>query len=89
MQVKPSGHLDAVHRTAAKQTAPVAPEMTDSLSLDRSEALRSVLGGLPEVREAEVARVKSLVGQVTYPPMETVEKIANLLAIHASHAGKS
>ncbi len=84
MQVNPSGKSEPVNGvnalTATRRSAPPAEEA----SFSRLDNLRLALDQTPAVRDTEVLRAKKLVGDVQYPPDETVRRIANLLAIHLS-----
>ena len=64
--------------------APVqAPELgQDRLALDQADNLNRALEQTPVSRPDEVARAKTLVQTVSYPPIELIHKISTLLAIH-------
>jgi hypothetical protein len=51
---------------------------------ERADALETALKGIPLVRADKVQYAQNLVTDVKYPPEETLDRIANLLAIHLS-----
>ena len=72
------GRLSPYARTARSHEAASA----DGVDFASSERLEKALASTPDVRAEEVRRAKALVGQVDYPPMETINKISNLLALN-------
>lgn len=70
--------------TAAHQPPPRALARTgDEVSLEQSAALLTALADTPDVRPEEVERAKQLIGDVRWPPEETIRRIAELLAINS------
>jgi hypothetical protein len=53
----------------------------DEVAFENSRALTTALHNTPESREAAVRRAIELVGDVNYPPPETIRMISHLLAI--------
>ena len=53
----------------------------DGVSFQDSAVLESALDKLPETRAEAVERARNLIGNVHYPPEETIRKISHLLAI--------
>jgi hypothetical protein len=53
-----------------------------------SEELNEALQKEKEVRAEQVERAVNLVGQVKWPPTETVRRIASLLAMNIRHAAE-
>lgn len=53
----------------------------DGVSFQDSAVLESALEKLPETRAEAVERARNLIGNVHYPPEETIRKISHLLAI--------
>lgn len=51
-------------------------------SFERAASLEKSLKEIPLVRPEKVERARSLVMDVKYPPEETLNRIANLLALH-------
>ncbi|MHC1765490.1 MAG: hypothetical protein AB9869_14510 [Verrucomicrobiia bacterium] len=56
--------------------------MTDSARFDAADELDRALRAEPEVRPGEVERAERLIGDVAYPPPETIRRLAVLLAMH-------
>lgn len=77
-------NLGAVGRLSAFRTpAPTTkPIQKDQVDLTSSAALEKAMHAVPDVRAEAVARGAALIGQVDYPPMETIHKISNLLALN-------
>ena len=53
----------------------------DEVAFENARALTSALHDTPSVRDEVVRRATGLVGDVNYPPPETIRMISNLLAI--------
>lgn len=71
--------------TAASQTVArreTAPSVREGEPFERAAALEKALKEIPLVRPEKVARGRSLVADIKYPPEETLDRIANLLALH-------
>jgi hypothetical protein len=60
----------------------------DEVAFENARALSSALQDTPAVRDEVVRRATSLVGDVNYPPSETIRMISNLLAIQMSPDGE-
>ena len=58
------------------------PATVSDTEFGRSAALDQALKQTPDVRAEAVARARELVGTQAYPPIEMINKIANLLALH-------
>lgn len=83
MQISPNSNTGPVPRTWWKALPP-APggQGADTAQFDRAAALNRALADTPEGRPGEVERARELIGDVTYPPPETIKRIASLLALH-------
>lgn len=83
MEINPNfslGPIGRVHRVpAGSRESKVA---RDVVSLAGAEALNRSLQAAPDSRAEEVARAKDLIGQVDYPPRQTIQRISALLAIN-------
>lgn len=53
----------------------------DEVAFENSRALTTALHNTPESREDLVRRATELIGDVDYPPPETIRMISHLLAI--------
>jgi len=76
--------LDAVG--SAYVNKPISRETTskatqEEVAFENARALTSALHGSPTVREEAIRRATELVGNVNYPPPETIRMISHLLAI--------
>lgn len=75
--------MDAVSKPHAAR--PVQPRETnideEAVAFENARALRSALDEIPEVRSEAVRRATELLGDVNYPPAETIRMISHLLAI--------
>ena len=83
MEVNPNASANAVPRPTGKPpvTSKAAPR-TDSVSLRGTEAIDSALQQVPDVRTEAVTKAAMLVGDVKYPPLQTINAISNLLAMN-------
>jgi hypothetical protein len=83
MDVKLNTNIDIVRygQTNPAKTRP-APLATDTAQFDGSEKLDRALQAAPDVRPEAVERAQRLIGDVEYPPRETIRRIAVLLAMH-------
>lgn len=59
----------------------------DEVAFENSRALTTALHNTPESREDVVRRATELVGDVNYPPPETIRMISHLLAIQIQSEG--
>jgi hypothetical protein len=64
-----------------KPDAPDAKAVQDEVAFENSRALTEALHKTPLSREDVVRRATELVGDVNYPPPETIRMISHLLAI--------
>jgi len=81
MEIKFNTEIQSVARTNAGAARPSAAAAADGqLSLQNSKALDQALAEVPDVRPDAVERGKALVASVPYPPLETIHRIARLLA---------
>ena len=53
----------------------------DEVAFENARALTAALHASPAVRDEVVRRATELVGNVNYPPPETIRRISHLLAI--------
>ena len=83
MEVKFNTEFSSIPRTsgAGPRKTAAAAAATESVALNQSSALNSTLAQLPAVRPEVLERAKTLVSSEHYPPLETVDKIARLLAL--------
>lgn len=68
---------DFVTRTSKREAA----ASQDEVAFENSRALTSALESTPAVRDEVVRRAAELIGDVHYPPPETIRMISHLLAI--------
>ncbi len=57
------------------------PTNTDAGEFNRTDALRQALADTPDIRPEEVERARKLISTSQYPPPETLDRLARLLAI--------
>lgn len=77
--------LDAVGSADAVRSArPDTRAAQDEVAFENARALTTALLETPAVRAEVVRRATELVGDVNYPPAETIRMISNLLAIQMS-----
>jgi hypothetical protein len=88
MEVKANINIDAAQRVIVNQTRARSPQPeTDTTSFRRAEALDQALQATTAVRPEAVARARELIGNVKYPPADTIQGIAALLALKIKGAG--
>ena len=83
MEIKLNSSIDSVARlntVQPKASRPVDHQPAAS-EFQNSRALESRLADLPEVRTDKLQEAKRLVGDPAYPPRETIQRLAALLAI--------
>lgn len=81
-------NLDPVRAAqAAKPERVDAQAARDEVAFENSRALTIALKNTPESRQDVVQRAAELVGDVNYPPPETIRMISNLLAIQMQANG--
>lgn len=74
---------DYVLRPECRETKAIQNEV----AFENSRALTRDLENMPGVREDVVRRASELVGNVNYPPPETIRMISHLLAIQMHPEG--
>lgn len=86
MEIKLNSNYDSVVRLTNSQPKASRPvESTSALSeFEESNALEARMRALPEAREDKVDRARKLVGDPAYPPRETIQRLAALLAIDST-----
>jgi hypothetical protein len=82
MEIRPNRNVEYIPHAGSKQGArPVANYGAEGLSFfGKAQALESKLASEVEVRAEVVEKGRALVSQSEYPPTETINKIAALLA---------
>lgn len=73
-------------RSPAPPARPAAP--VETVSFRGSAAVNQALQQTPASRPEAVAKAETLVADVKYPPAETIEAIANLLAMKLPTTGQ-
>ncbi len=85
MEINPNSRIAWSPSLAPVPATRTASEIaTDRTTFDEIRKLNQSLGNAPDVRPEVVARAKALLGDVHYPPMETIQRIGELLAVHFS-----
>ena len=83
MEINLDTKLNAIRARQANPTkSPAPPKPIDSATFTGADRLNQALAATPQVRPKEVQRAKELIGDVTYPPPETIRRISVLLAMH-------
>ena len=83
MEIKINRNIDSVARVANTQPKASRPIDSDSASsaFENSRALEARLEAIPDVRMQQLENGRRLVGDPAYPPRETIQRIAALLAM--------
>jgi hypothetical protein len=89
MDIKLNTKVASVARPATAPTAAVrtSSQPTSVAEFGSSQALETKLAVLPATRAAAVERARDLIGDTTYPPRETIQRIATLLALEIQASG--
>lgn len=83
MELKFDARFPGVHRAVNQSRTQLTVKTSkNEPSFSNSEALRSALQQVPDVRQAEVARATSLVNNAQYPSSQVLHQLANRLAEH-------
>jgi hypothetical protein len=88
MEIKLNSNIDSVARLnhlQSKASRPVNQESALS-EFGESKALEARLDELPDVRSERVQHAQKLIGDPEFPPRETIQRLAALLAIEATAA---
>ena len=85
MEIRPNTNIDSVTRVKNAPSPPSRPIHADASvsAFEGSRALEAQLSDVPEARPDRVARARHLIGDPAYPPRETIQKLAVLLAMSA------
>lgn len=82
MEIRPSEQSGGLSPTQASRTGVHRPQPpADQVDLGSSAALNRALRETPPTRPEEVERARQLVASPTYPPQETIQSLAHLLAM--------
>ena len=79
MDIKPDPNINPVRKGAQRRTRATGVAR-DGREFTKTEAIHKALELSPDVRSEKVAAGKLLLGDVHYPPPDTIHRIANLLA---------
>ena len=78
---------------AAQLVAPPAVNLpvvqVDTAAFHQSLDLEKDLGSTEDARAEKVERALNLIGQVEWPPMTVIRRLANLLATHVGQSSES
>jgi len=89
MEIKLNTHLDSVARVkpTPSNASRAIERKSDMPAFENSKALEAQLANLPDVRLDKLERALNLIGKPSYPPQETIQGLATLLAVHFHHSG--
>jgi hypothetical protein len=83
MEVNLNTNIATVSQRPGPSTKPLPKSGgTDNVQFSQSAGLNQALSSSPEVRSSAIDRAQHLIGDVEYPPPETIRRIAALLAMH-------
>lgn len=83
MQINPNSPLRPVPTVGNSPLAPAKPQGEQgAVDFKATEALNKALERTPDVRPEKVEKARQDVGQVEYPPRETIQRLAQLLALN-------
>ena len=82
MTIKLNTNIDSVARlNGAPRPAREVSSEKELNGFQSSQALEARLQSTPNIRADKVARARELIGDPAYPPRETMEGLAHLLAM--------
>lgn len=82
MEINPNIRTGGVARPTSQQ--PVTPRSissADTAAFSGAETVRGSLSQVPNARPEQVARARELIQDIEYPPLDTIKRIAVLLAM--------
>lgn len=82
--VDAAGSAPATRAVTASRVSQASRAVEDDVAIENTRALRKALDDTPHLRDEVVKRAAALVGDVAYPPPETIRMISHLLAIKLS-----
>ena len=83
MEIKLNSNIDSVARvvnTPPKASRPIDSDVSLS-AFENSRALEARLDEIPDVRPDKLEAAKHMAGDPEYPPRETIQRLAVLLAM--------
>ena len=88
MEIKLNVNVDSVARVSSTRPKASRPIDSDSAlsAFENSRALEARLEQLPDVRADKLETGRRAVGDPAYPPRETIQRIATLLAMQDQKA---
>jgi hypothetical protein len=89
MRVNPNSELLSATGIPSGPQAPAPGLGRDQLTLGSADDLNRALQETPLARPGEVARATGLVQDVSYPPVEVIDNISGLLALHLNPPAQS
>ena len=90
MEISPNRNIEPPFGISVRQVKALTSQPpSDTTAFDSAEKLDQALQTAPAIRPEAVARARDLIGDVTYPPLETIQQIGALLAIHLAQAAGS
>jgi hypothetical protein len=85
MEIQPNQKTSGLSPAAMNRTATRRPQTTtDHVSFAASAAVNRALEHTPDKRVEVVERARTLVGDPSYPPRETIHRLSELLAMRLS-----
>ena len=76
------------HSSASAPSARAPSPIGDQMAFPGAAGLNQALHQTPDNRSGLVERAQMLAADSSYPPLETINRIANLLAVHLSDIQK-
>lgn len=76
-----AGPAPAVRAVTTSRANQASRAVEDDVAIENTRALRKALDDTPYLRDEVIKRAAALVGDVAYPPPETIRMISHLLAI--------
>jgi len=84
MEIKPSSSYSPIPPTDTRPTRRVVQAAVDGGEFAGTEALQRALSDTPDIRPEAVARGRELVKSDSYPPAQTLQRLARLFAVEFS-----
>lgn len=87
--VNAAGSAPAARAVTASRVSQTSRAVEDDVAIENTRALRKALDDTPYLRDEVIKRAAAMVGDVTYPPPETIRMISHLLAIKLSEGNST
>ena len=79
MDIRIESNIDKIQGYSIGKKSPQVAPAVDSVQFDQAASLNRSFAATPEIRSEAVERAKKLIADSSYPPKETIWKVARIL----------